>query len=214
MKLAPLATLLCVLPLAGCYVVQYPGGALTLSPTPVAPQAMRAAPGAPGAAEVSIAPVPTPSVSTAPVKSSLAPPPVGTVAPQRYPNDNPVPPDYRPPAQQTPRAPVYPNGSPVPPDYVPPASRAPSGSVAYARDPGYVPYPAYPAYPTYQTYPAYPAYSAYPAYAVYPAYATYPAYAPFYPAFGASPWVSNVSVSFSWGHGWGGWGGRCCHRWR
>lgn len=39
MKIAPLAALLCVLPLAGCYVVQYPGGALTFSQDPTAPQA-------------------------------------------------------------------------------------------------------------------------------------------------------------------------------
>jgi len=205
MKLAPLTTLLCVLPLAGCYVVQYPGGALALSPNPVAPQAMRAAPGTPGSEDVSTAPVPTPSVFAAPVRSTPAsspvpPPPAGTAARQRYPNGSPVPPDYRPSTQQTPRTPVYPNGSPVPPDYVPPpTSQAPSGNVAYAPAPGYAAYPAYAAYPTY------------PAYAAYPAY---PAYAPFYPAFGPSPWISNVSLSFSWGRGWGGWGGRCCHRWR
>lgn len=212
MKLAPLTTLLCLLPLSGCYVVQYPGGALALSPSPAAPQAMRAAPGAPGAADVSTAPVPTPSIPAAPVAESpaLPPPPAGTVARQRYPNGSPVPPDYRPPVQQAPRTPVYPNGSPVPPDYVPqPTSRAPAGNAPYAQDPGYATYSTYPAYQ------AYPAYSAYPAYAAYPAYPTvYPAYAPFYPAFGPSPWVSNVSLSFSWGRGWGGWGGRCCHRWR
>ncbi|VVE87528.1 hypothetical protein [Pandoraea bronchicola] len=216
MKLAPLATLLCALPLAGCYVVQYPGGALTLSPSPVAPQAMRAAPGAPGAADVSTAPVPTPSVVAAPVRSSPAPPPpAGTAARQSYPNGSPVPPDYRPSTQQTPRTPVYPNGSPVPPDYVPPpTSRVPSGTVAYAPDPGYATYSTYPGYPAYPAYSAYPAYAAYPTYPTYPAYSAYPAYAPFYPAFGPSPWLSNVSFSFSWGRGWGGWGGRCCHRWR
>ena len=221
MKIAPLATLLCVLPLAGCYVVQYPGGALTLSPTPDAPQALRAAPGSIGNADVTTAPVPTPNVAAAPVRSTpMPPPPAGTAArqssPPVYPNGSPVPPDYQPgdgspvppdyrPAVQPARTPYpnYPNGSPVPPDYVPPpGAQVPSGTLAYSPDPGYA------AYPTYATYAPYPAYSAYSTYPVYPAYA------PIYPAFAPSPWLGNVSFSVSWGRDWGGWGGRCCHRWR
>jgi hypothetical protein len=208
MKIAPLTALLCALPLAGCYVVQYPGGALTLSPTPNAPQAMRAAP---GATDVSAAPVPTPNVASAPMKAAaLPPPPPGKTARQTYPNGSPVPPDYRPQATPSSRAPVYPKGSPVPPDDVPPpapnavTTNAPP-PVPYATDPGYVTYPAYSAYPTYSTYPAY---------TVYPGYPVYGGYAPYYPSFAPSPWFSNVSFSFSWGRGWGGWGGRCCHRWR
>jgi len=225
MKIAPLAALLCVLPLAGCYVVQYPGGALTFSQDPNAPQALRAAPGSVGAAgDVSTAPVPTPTVSAAPMQAqpapsvSMPPPPPGKSARQAYPNGPSVPPDYRPGNRATPvvypngspvppdyrpspqSAPVYPNGSPVPPDYVPPQSQQmPSGGPVYTT------YPAYSAYPTYATYPTY---------APYPAYAEYPNYAPFYPGFAPSPWLSNVSLSFSWGRGWGGgWGGHCCRRW-
>lgn len=237
MKIAPLAALLCALPLAGCYVVQYPGGALTFSQDPNAPQALRAAPGSAGAVtDVSTAPVPTPSVSAAPVQAqpaagvSMPPPPPGKSARQAYPNGSPVPPDYRPgngsgaappaypngspvppdyrPSPQ--RAPVYPNGSPVPPDYVPPqSSQVPSNAPVYTTYP--TAYPAYSAYPTYATYPTnapYPAYAAYPTYPAYPAYPAFPDYAPFYPGFAPSPWVSNVSLSFSWGRGWGGgWGG-------
>ncbi|VVE54062.1 hypothetical protein [Pandoraea anhela] len=133
MKIAPLAILVCVLPLAGCYVVQYPGGALTLSPTPTAPQALRAAPGSIGSADVTTAPVPTPSIVTAPVEPTPPPsyPDGSPVPPDFQPGDgSPVPPDYRPPAQPAraqpyplyPTYPTYPNGSPVPPDYVPPPS--------------------------------------------------------------------------------------------
>lgn len=212
MKFAPLVTLLCVLPLAGCYVVPYPGGALTLSPTPFAPQAMRAAPGTPGAADVATTPVPTPRVSAAAVRSSpVPPPPAGTARRETYPNGSPVPPDYRPPSQPAPRAPAYPNGSPVPPDYVPPPTvHMPSGAVVYSPDAAYV------AYPTYSTYSAYPAYPAYPAYVAYPAYSAYSGYSGYsaYPTFAPSPWVNPVSFSFSWGRGRGGWGSRCCHRWR
>ncbi|VVE54123.1 hypothetical protein PAQ31011_04918 [Pandoraea aquatica] len=217
MKLAPLATLLCVVPLAGslagCYVVQYPGGALTLSPTPTAPQAMRAAPGTVLNGDVATAPVPTPTVASTPVRPAPTPTPTypkGSPVPPDYVpgNGSPVPPDYRPPVQPARPAtyPAYPNGSPVPPDYVPPqTSQPPQGNVGYSTysayssyspDPGFVPYAAYPAYPVYAAYPAYT-----------PVYPAYPAYAP-------SPWLSNVSLSFSWGRGWGGWGGRCCHRWR
>ncbi|WP_139133349.1 hypothetical protein [Pandoraea sp. ISTKB] len=216
MKIAPLATLLCVLPLAGCYVVQYPGGALTLSPTPTAPQAMRAAPGSIGSTDVTTAPIPTPNVVAAPVRATPPPQyPNGSPVPPDFEpgNGSPVPPDYRPQAQPAanPRYPNYPNGSPVPPDYVPPpSSRAVPGgaasSAAYVADPAYATYPAYSSYPVY---PAYPAYATYPV-----AYPAYPAYAPVYPAFAPSPWLSNVSFSVSWGRGWGGWGGRCCHRWR
>ncbi|AKC71339.1 hypothetical protein [Pandoraea oxalativorans] len=232
MKLAPLATLLCVLPfvgsLAGCYVVQYPGGALTLSPTPTTAQAMRAAPGTVLSGDVATAPVPTPTVASTPVRPAPTPAPVypnGSPVPRDFQpgNTSPVPPDYRPPAAsgQAGRSganlayPTYPNGSPVPPDYVPPqTSQPPQGNVAdstysayssYSPDPRFVPYAAYPAYPAYPTYAAYP---------TYPVYAAYPAYAPVYPAYAPSPWLGNVSLSFSWGRGWGSWGGRCCHRWR
>lgn len=229
MKLAPFATLLCVVPLvgslAGCYVVQYPGGALTLSPTPAAPQALRAAPGTVLNGDVATAPVPTPTVASTPVRPVPTPAPVypnGSPVPRDFqPGSNsPVPPDYRPPAPSGQAArpgansayPAYPNGSPVPPDYVPPqTSRPPQGNAAYSTYSAYSSYSPDPGFVPYAAYPAYPAYAAYP---TYPAYAAYPAYAPVYPAYAPSPWLSNVSLSFSWGRGWGGWGGRCCHRWR